>query len=166
MEMSKEVSSSSSSSISCCTVIIDLLEPHLQTVSIANRSRVVFKAISYMGICISLMDYSLLLQQCPACLVCLNWVIFGRWPYSCCFVGCCLRDLFNIARSKRDWSLNLIHTKLMSSTLATALRELSRLCKSERVHLKLCMHTGRMLQNYVAKHCYFEFSVFLLLGQL
>ena len=23
----------------------------------------------------------------------------GRWPYSCCFVGCCLRDLLNIARS-------------------------------------------------------------------
>ena len=23
----------------------------------------------------------------------------GRWPYSCCFVGCCLQDLFNIARS-------------------------------------------------------------------
>ena len=23
----------------------------------------------------------------------------GRWPYSCGFVGCCLQDLFNIARS-------------------------------------------------------------------
>ena len=23
----------------------------------------------------------------------------GRWPYSSCFVGCCLNDLFNIARS-------------------------------------------------------------------
>ena len=23
----------------------------------------------------------------------------GRWPYSCCFVGYCLQDLFNIARS-------------------------------------------------------------------
>ena len=23
----------------------------------------------------------------------------GRWPYSCCFVGCCLLDLFDIARS-------------------------------------------------------------------
>ena len=22
-----------------------------------------------------------------------------RWPYSCCFVGCCFQDLFNIARS-------------------------------------------------------------------
>ena len=23
----------------------------------------------------------------------------GRWLYSCCFVGCCLQDLFNIAHS-------------------------------------------------------------------
>ena len=51
---------------------------------------------------ISLMSLSLLLQQCPACLVRLTWIVFvmgGRWPYSCCFVGCCLQDLFNIARS-------------------------------------------------------------------
>ena len=43
---------------------------------------------------------SLLLQQCPACLVHLTWIVFvmgGRWPYSGCFVGCCLQDLFNIA---------------------------------------------------------------------
>ena len=33
----------------------------------------------------SLMSSSLLLQQCPACLVCLTWIVFvmgGRWPYS------------------------------------------------------------------------------------
>ena len=50
----------------------------------------------------SLMSSSLLLQQCPACLVRLILIAFvmgGRWPYSCCFVGCCLQDLFNIARS-------------------------------------------------------------------
>ena len=47
----------------------------------------------------SLMSLSLLLQQCPACLVCLTWIDFvkgGRWPCSWCFVGCCLQDLFNI----------------------------------------------------------------------
>ena len=44
----------------------------------------------------SLMSSSLLLQQCPACLVC---VIGGRWPYSWCLVGCCHQDLFKIARS-------------------------------------------------------------------
>ena len=50
----------------------------------------------------SLMSSSLFLQQCPTCLVRLTWIVFvmgGRWPYSCCFVECCLKDLFNIARS-------------------------------------------------------------------
>ena len=86
----------------------------------------------------SLMSSSLLLQQCPACLlfvflsftslnhivsltfkscnlffcffylsffsfsVCLTWIVFvmgGRWPYSWCFVGCCLQDLFKNAVS-------------------------------------------------------------------
>ena len=44
----------------------------------------------------------ILLQQCPACPVHLTWIVFmmrGRWPYSWCFVGCCLQDLFNIAHS-------------------------------------------------------------------
>ena len=50
----------------------------------------------------SLMSSSLLLQQCPACLVRLTWIVFvtgGRWPYSWCFVGCCRQDLFNIAHN-------------------------------------------------------------------
>ena len=50
----------------------------------------------------SLMSSSLLLQQCPACLVRLIWVVFvmgGSWPYSWCLVVCCRQDLFNIARS-------------------------------------------------------------------
>ena len=48
----------------------------------------------------SLMSSSLLLQQCPACLVRLTWIVFvmgGRWPYSWCLVECCRQDLFNIA---------------------------------------------------------------------
>ena len=28
-----------------------------------------------------------------------NFDSFRRWPYSCCFVGCCLQDVFNIACS-------------------------------------------------------------------
>ena len=50
----------------------------------------------------SLMSSSLLLQQCPACLVRLTWIVFvigGRWPYSWCLVGCCRQYLFKIARS-------------------------------------------------------------------
>ena len=50
----------------------------------------------------SLMSSYLLLQQCPACLVCLIRTIFmmcGKWPYNYCFVGCCLPDLFSMAHS-------------------------------------------------------------------
>ena len=48
----------------------------------------------------SLMSSSLLLQQCPACLVRLTCIVFvmgGKWPYSWSFVGCCRQDLFNIS---------------------------------------------------------------------
>ena len=50
----------------------------------------------------SLMSLSLLLQQCPVCLVHLTCIVFvtgGSWPYSWCLVGCCRQDLFNIAHS-------------------------------------------------------------------
>ena len=50
----------------------------------------------------SLMSSSLLFQQCLACLVYLLLIVFvmgGRRPYSCCFVGCYRQELFNIARS-------------------------------------------------------------------
>ena len=45
----------------------------------------------------SLMSSSLLLQQCPACLVRLTWIVFAMGGR--CLVGCCHQDLFNIARS-------------------------------------------------------------------
>ena len=56
----------------------------------------------YAGVhrCTSLMRSSLLLQQCPVCLVrvtCTVFVMGGKWPYSWCLVGCCRQDLFNIA---------------------------------------------------------------------
>ena len=58
----------------------------------------------YVGVHMSIlfMSSSLLLQQCPACLVRLTWIVFvmgGRWPYSWYIVGCCCQDLFNIARN-------------------------------------------------------------------
>ena len=52
------------------------------------------------------MSSSLLLQQCPVCLVRLTLIVFvmgGKWPYSRCFVGHCLHDLFNIACSILVW---------------------------------------------------------------
>ena len=48
------------------------------------------------------MKSSLLLQQCPACLVRLTRMVCemgGRGPYSCFLVGCCFHDLFKTARS-------------------------------------------------------------------
>ena len=56
----------------------------------------------YLGVhrSTSLMSSSLLLRQCPACLVRLTCIVFvmgGKWPYSWCLVGCCRQDLFNIA---------------------------------------------------------------------
>ena len=49
----------------------------------------------------SFMRLTLLLQQCPACIICLIRVVLemgGRWPYNCCFVGYCFQDLFRIVR--------------------------------------------------------------------
>ena len=50
----------------------------------------------------SLMSSSLLLQQCPACLVRLTLIVFvmgSRWPYNWCLPACCRQDLFNNARN-------------------------------------------------------------------
>ena len=68
-------------------------------------------------ICTSLMSSSRLLQQCPACLVRLTWIVFligGKWPYSWCFVGCCLHDLtkLNCLKWNCFWHWNSTFTKL------------------------------------------------------
>ena len=34
----------------------------------------------------------------------------GKWPYSCCFGGCCFQDLFNIARSILVQSLSSFYS--------------------------------------------------------
>ena len=49
-----------------------------------------------------MMILSLVLQQCPACLVCviwMDWEIGSKRPNSHCFVGCTFQDLYQIARS-------------------------------------------------------------------
>ena len=61
----------------------------------------------------SLMSSSLLLQQCPACLARLTWIVLvigGRWPYSCCLVACCHQDLFKIARS--NYTIHIHNTNI------------------------------------------------------
>ena len=65
----------------------------------------------------SLMSSSLLLQQCPTCLVRLTWIVFvmgGKWPYSWCLVGCCYQDMFNIACSILVWLLSSFSSCLVS----------------------------------------------------
>ena len=77
--------------------------PHIAAVCMFELFRPAF-AWLYAGFhrSTSLMSSSLLLQQCPACLVRLTCIVFvmgGRWPYSWCLVGCCRQDLFNMVVS-------------------------------------------------------------------
>ena len=70
----------------------------------------------------SLMSSSLLLQQCPECLVHLtlvNFVMGGRWLYTYFFVGCCLHDLFSIAHSILFICLVSIHVVNPYSSIDT-----------------------------------------------
>ena len=85
----------------------------------------------------SLMSSSLLLQQCPACLVRLTWIVFvmgGRWPYSWCFVECCRQDCLIL--------------------LATFLRS-CRLASSPAVLLasKWCIHTAVSTRLLLGRNC-------------
>ena len=108
-------------SSSCRAANTDLFDPLSPPVSIVHRSQEAISCIGtellYIGsswsscLCLSmwrdpreymLMCSTLHLQKWPACLVRLTLIVYvmgGRWPYSCCFVGCCLQDLFNTARS-------------------------------------------------------------------
>ena len=113
----------SSSSSSCRAARTDLSDALSPAVSIAHHYWEIFQATSCIDtelLCvdssfrpafdrpceevhksISLMSLSLL-QQCPACFLRLTWIVFvmdGQCPYSWCFVGCCLQELFNIARN-------------------------------------------------------------------
>ena len=110
------------SSSSGCAISTDLPDPFSPPLSIVHHFWQVFRATSCIGTellyvddrpafacpCgrvhwnMSLTSLSLLLQQCPTGLLRLTWIVFvmgGKWPCSCCFVGCCLQDLFNIAHS-------------------------------------------------------------------
>ena len=56
----------------------------------------------------SLMSSSLLLQQCPTCLVRLTWIVFVigcRWPYSWFLVGYCCQDLIELNRKAESISI-------------------------------------------------------------
>ena len=99
----------------------------------------------------SLMSSSLLLQQCPACLVRLTWIGFligGWWPYSWCFVGCCIQNWFNIAHSILVWfpssffscrfvSVQVVHPHSSIDT-TTALKKLRYKKKKTSEEVKGC----------------------------
>ena len=105
-----------------CSTRTDIPDPLSSLLPIIHRHWQVFRTTSSHSCCMyvragrpafawpyvrvhrstSLMSSSLLLQQCPACLFRLTWIVFvigGRWPYSWCVVGCCRQNLFNIARN-------------------------------------------------------------------
>ena len=68
----------------------------------------------------SLMSSSLLLQQCPACLVHLTWIVFvmgGRWPYSWC-LALKLVDKFTYLGSSISSTEKDIDTRLMKAWTA------------------------------------------------
>ena len=78
--------------------------PYLHRTAVYRFGLVVLLLFGHDGVHrrISLMSSSLLFQQCPTCLVRLTLIVFvmgDRRPYSWGFVGCCLQDLFKIARS-------------------------------------------------------------------
>ena len=57
----------------------------------------------------SLMSSSLLLQQCPACLVRLTWIVFvigGRWPYSWMSCGVLLPGLVQRLHAAKQRRIN------------------------------------------------------------
>ena len=106
----------SSSSSSCRAAGTDIPDPLSPLFSIVHRLWLVFRATSrilteLLYVCSnwlwgSIGVHRLWARPCfsssPACLICLTWIVFvmgGRWPYSWCFEGCCLQDLFNIGRS-------------------------------------------------------------------
>ena len=93
----------------------------------------------------SLMSSSLLLQQCPACLIRLTLIVFmmgGRWPFSRCFVGCCCLELFNIARNIKYNSLYIgvsssFWTSLKNSSPANGVQNMLSVLRPPPVGVKL-----------------------------
>ena len=109
----------------------------------------------------SLMSSSLLLQQCPACLVRLTWIVFvigGRWPYSWCLVGCCCQDLFRIARSILSWYLMPPCTQLYKVRIKGKVEQFREgvtpsptpWCSSyQKGSLRVTLDYGRQLDLYI-----------------
>ena len=111
-------------SSSCRTISMDVPDPLSQPLPIVRRFRQVFRTtpriyteLLYVGLswspCLSSAMWRSPLEYITYELVptspavsCMSgsssfysFRVDGRWPYSCCFVGCCFQDVFNIVRS-------------------------------------------------------------------
>ena len=88
---------------------------------------------------------SLLLQQCPACLVRLILIVFvmgGKWLYNFCFVGCCLQDLFNIACSILVYLLSsFFSVRLLSVHIVHPYRSINPSAACKKQHLLLSVRS-------------------------
>ena len=110
-----------SSSSSCRTISTDISDPFTPPFSIIHCFRQVFRATSRIDTELQYVDSSWSSCLCSSmwrgqeeyviyefvptssAASCMSdsskWIVFvmgGKWPYSCCFVGCCPQDLFNI----------------------------------------------------------------------
>ena len=130
---------SSSSSSSCHTTSTDIPDTLSPLLPIVHCFQQVFRATSHVSTELlyvgsswssyfarpcegvrwstSLMSSSLLLQQCPGCLVCLILIVFimgGRWPYSCCFERCCLLVNHGNIMKKANCSRIFVWTRVLN----------------------------------------------------
>ena len=90
----------------------------------------------------------------------------SRWPYSCCFVGCCFQDLFSIARSILVWlpssffSLRLVSVHVVhpcSSVVTTAAWKNLRFIILVRFDFHLT-NSLSIAVNVLARHSLMSFS--------
>ena len=94
----------------------------------------------------SLMCSSLLLRQCPACPVRLIWMVLeigDKWPYSCCFAGCCFQDL------KQDGN----YTRMLRAVLK----------KSWKQHPNMNIYPTPKYEQGLTQGNRFEYKVFFVL---
>ena len=104
----------------------------------------------------SFMSSSLLLQQCPACLVCLTWIVFvigGRWPYSWCLVGCCRQDLtqFLPGSGHIDTAIRVHYMDANKTAGEEARRQLHKnaMCNLEQVYTNILIYIYIYIYTYI-----------------
>ena len=101
----------------------------------------------------SLMSSSLLLQQCPACLVRLTWIVFvigGRWPYSWCL-------LFD--ECIKFYMHNHIHTWVVWKVMELVSQFIYIL--NNKLHyflFKIIPLESHVLPSFSTMHCWKDFS--------